>query len=87
MEQNLTFNDGTVFENSHAMEMGNGLYVYFGGASMLDVLQVLSDSEKTSRIEYNYNKVTLVFEGYTKPKTINDEGTAITGILEKDGAE
>ena len=87
MNQSLIFNDGTVFENSHAMEMGSGLYVYFGGASMLDVLQILSDREKTSRIQYNFNSVELVFEGYTKPKLINDEGTAITGLLAKEGAE
>lgn len=86
MEQSLTFNDGTICENSHAMEMGHGLYVFFGGGiSMVDVLRILSDSEKTSRIQYNYNKVTLVFEGYTKPVTVNDEGTAITAILAKDG--
>ena len=31
-------------------------------------------------------KVELVFEGYTKPVMINDEGTAITAMLVKDGA-
>ena len=87
MEQSLTFNDGTICKDSHAMEMGNGLYVYFGGGlSIIDVLLILSDNDKTSRIQYNYNKVTLIFDGYTKPVTINDEGTAITAILAKDGA-
>jgi hypothetical protein len=69
------------------MESGNGLYLYFGGGiSMMDVLLLLSDSNKTSRIQYNYWKVELVFEGYTKPVMINDEGTAITAMLVKDGA-
>ena len=87
MVQSLTFNDGTTFENSRAMEMGKGLYVYFGsGISMVDVLLTLADSEKTSKIQYNYNKVTLTFEGYTKPVTINDDGAAIAAILAKDGA-
>jgi hypothetical protein len=69
------------------MESGNGLYLYFGGGiSMMDVLLLLSDSNKTSRIQYTYGKVELVFEGYTKPVMTNDEGTAITAMLVKDGA-
>jgi hypothetical protein len=69
------------------MESGNGLYLYFGGGiSMMDVILLLSDSNKTSRIQYTYGKVELVFEGYTKPVMINDEGTAITAMLVKDGA-
>jgi hypothetical protein len=68
------------------MESRNGLYLYFGGGiSMMDVL-LLSDSNKTSRIQYTYGKVELVFEGYAKPVMINDEGTAITAMLVKDGA-
>jgi hypothetical protein len=69
------------------MEMENGLYVFFGGGlSIIDVLLILSDNDKTSRIQYTYWKVELVFEGYTKPVMINDDGTAITAILVKDGA-
>ena len=87
MEQSLTFNDGTICKDSHAMERGNGLYLYFGGGiSMMDVILLLSDSNKTSRIQYTYWKVELVFEGYTKPVMIYDEGTAITAMLVKDGA-
>jgi hypothetical protein len=68
------------------MESGNGLYLYFGGGiSMMDVIRILSDSNKTSRIQYTYWKVELVFEGYTKLVMINDEGTAITAMLVKDG--
>ena len=86
MEQSLTFNDGTIYKDSHAMESGNGLYLYFGGGiSMMDVILLLSDSNKTSRIQYTYWKVELVFEGYTKLVRINDEGTAITTMLVKDG--
>lgn len=87
MEQSLTFNDGTICKDSHAMESRNGLYLYFGGGiSMMDVIRILSDSNKTSRIQYTYWKVELVFEGYTKLVRINDEGTAITAMLVKDGA-
>jgi hypothetical protein len=69
------------------MEMENGLYVFFGGGlSIIDVLLILSDNDKTSRIQYTYWKVELIFEGYTKPVMINDDGTAITAILVKDGA-
>jgi hypothetical protein len=85
VEQSLIFNDGTKCEDSHVMEMGPGLYINFGGGiSMSEVLQILSDSERLSRIQYVYGKTKLVFEGYVKPVTINDEGTAITGILEKE---
>ncbi len=88
MKQSLKFNDGTVCENSHAMENGYGLYIYLGGGiSMIDALGILSDSKKTSQIQYNYNKVKLVFDGYTKPVTINDIGTAITAIMVKDGEQ
>ena len=87
MEQSLTFNDGTICKDSHAMESGNGLYLYFyGGISMMDVIRILSDSNKTSRIQYTYWKAELVFDGYTKPVMINDDGTAITAMLVKDGA-
>lgn len=87
MEQSLTFNDGTICKDSHAMETRNGLYLYFyGGISMMDVIGILSDSNKTSRIQYTYWKAELVFDGYTKPVMINDEGTAITAMLVKDGA-
>lgn len=88
MTQSLTFDDGTVFESSKAMESIYGLYLYFGGGQgMTDVVSVLSDNKKTKRIQYDYYKVKLVFEGYTELITISDEGNAITAIMGKVGAE
>jgi hypothetical protein len=84
--ETLTLNDGTVYQDSYASESCYGLYVRFGGGlSMIDVLLILADSGKTSRITYTCNKVEIVFEGYTKPVAINDEGNGvITALLKKE---
>ena len=87
-QQKLTFNDGTVFDNSRVSESAYGLYMFFGGGqTMREVIAVLSDPDKTSKILYDYNTATLVFEGYTEIYAINRTGNSITAIMQKDGGE
>ena len=81
----LILNDGTIFENSHAIENGNNLYVYIqdGTSGIRDVFDAFIDPAKTSRIEFvGYDGNTIVFRGYNRLIAVRDEGREqITAVL------
>ena len=83
-QQKLTFKDGTVF-NGRASESAYGIYLYIEGQTVNEVVSILSDSEKTSRIEYECNSAVIVYEGYTEIFSIGKTGEAVSAILQKGG--
>ena len=81
----LTLNDGKVFENSHAIEIGNDLFVYVqdGISDIRAVFENLIDAKKTSNIEYeDYGEHVTLFNGFSRLIAVRDEGNGlITAVL------
>lgn len=89
MDQYLKLNDGTILPESRAMEGVNGLYVNIQDpeTDLITAFRLLSDPEKTAQIVYHYYKAELTFEGYTRIKSIQDEGGMITAMLKKEDTD
>lgn len=89
MDQYLKLNDGTILKDSRAMEGVTGLYVNIQDpdTNLIAAFGLLSDPDKTARIVYHYYKAELTFEGYTRIKSIQDEGGMITAMLKKEDTD
>ena len=86
-EKALYLSDGTKLSESHAYELsGNRLivYVYDPSVSFVDAFRLFSDQSKTKKITYKYSESETIFEGYTKPISLSDDGTLINVILQKE---
>lgn len=86
----LTLNDGTVFENSHAIENGGNLFIYVqdGQSSIRDVFNAFADPEKTVSIQFeNMAGDLITLTGYNRIIAVRDEGRGlITAVLTIDRA-
>ena len=83
--QKLTRKDGTVYENSRALESSDLLYVYVkDGSDIRDVGLNFLDPEKVQEIKFTYSDAEIIFRGYTKVTLLKDEGTFISVILKKE---
>lgn len=83
--QKLTLTDGTVYENSRALESSDMLYVYVKDGS--DIRKVGLDflkPKKVREIKFTYGDAEIVFSGYTEVTLLKDEGTFISVILKKE---
>ncbi len=81
----LTLSDGTIFQNSHAIENGTNLYIYVqdGQSGIRQVFEAFIDPQKTAEIQYEdmAGQVT-VFNGYIRLIAVRDEGKGlITAVL------
>ena len=83
--ETLTLNDGTVLENSSAIQSGD-LFLYVNGLSMKDVFLLLDDQEKTEKIIYTRNNGSeMIYLGYEKLIAVRDEGNnLITAVLRRE---
>ena len=83
--QTLTLNDGTLLENSDAIETDVGLFLYISaGLTLLEVATLLSDPEKTKKIVYTSGTDKTTFRSYKKLTSVRDEGTGrISATLRK----
>lgn len=82
--QTLTFNDGTILENSYAIESDVGLFLYIrSGNTLLEVATLCADPDNTKKIvEDGGEKKTI--RGYKKLTAVRDEGSGlITAQLRK----
>lgn len=81
----LTLNDGTVFENSHAIENGGSLFIYVqdGQSGIRDVFEAFIEPEKTAEIRFEgFDGNVSVFTGYNRVIAVRDEGKGlITAVL------
>ena len=88
MLETLTLSNGTVLENSNAIEddESSSLFVYTrNGYTIKDIFDLLYNPENTQEISYRQvNGDTVVFRGYTRLKAVRDEGRGvITAVLKK----
>ena len=82
--ETLTLNDGTVLENSHAIENNDKLFVYVeNGSTLAEVFALLIDPEKTETIIKKAPGMDdQTFEGFTKLIAVQDqENGFITAVL------
>lgn len=75
--ETLTLNDGTVLNDSSAIESDRSLFLYIYNLTLEEVFPLLTDSEKTERIIYTQG-TERIFLGYTKLIALRDEGNNLT---------
>ena len=87
--ETLTLNNGTVLENSTAIETSGMLCIYTrNGYTLRDLCDALFPPENISRITAVFPGGTYVYKGYNHLVSLRDEGNyLVTAILKKDGAE
>lgn len=83
--EKLTLNDGTVLENSHALLVGDKLFIYISsGATFAEVFELLNDPEKTKKIVQDRYGVTDTFRGFKRLINVTDElNGMITAVVIK----
>ena len=74
-EERLTFNDGTVLENTTAIQDGDSLYLYMNddNVTMHDAFLLLEDAEKTQTIVGHQYGIDTEYVGYTDLTSIRKE--------------
>ena len=85
MEQYLETGNGIKLNDSYARESLYGLFVYIQDPEydMVKALIILMNEKATQNIKYHYFKVDIVFNGYTKLKSVQDDGKRIIAMLVK----
>ena len=84
--ENLKLNDGTVLNDSSALESGGELFLYMRGISFADGFHAISEKGRTKKIVYTDNGGTQTeYAGYIRPTALRDEGNGlITAALRKE---
>lgn len=80
--ETLTLNDGTVLENSYAVETMNNLFLYIrNGMTMMQVFMLMFDPNKISMIKYTAGTVVTEFGGYTMVQGITQEHGGMVSVV------
>lgn len=84
MPESLTLFDGTILENSSAIQSGD-LFIYVQGSDMQTVFNLLIDPDKVKKITYTQNNGgSVLYLGFKKLTAVTDEGDGlITAVLKK----
>ena len=88
MDEYLTFGNGETVKGK-ARQNNDILFVYLEDETMdlYKAFALLSVQANVQEIRYHYYKAELVFEGFTRITSLNDDGNRITAVMKKDGAE
>lgn len=84
--ETLTLNDGTVLENSHAIENNDMLFIYVeNGSTISQVFEIFIDPEKTKKITFTrLGGAVITWRGYKRLMDVRDEEHGlITAMLKK----
>lgn len=86
--ETLTLNNGTVLENSTAIESNGSLFIYTrNGYTIPKLCNDLYPAENIISITAEFPGGSCVYTGYNKLIALRDEGNnLITAVLKKDGA-
>ena len=82
----LTLNDGTILENSHAIENNDMLFIYIeNGSTIKAVFDLFIDPEKTTKITFTQlGGAEITWRGYRRLMDVRDEEHGlITAMLKK----
>ena len=85
--ETLTLSDGTVLENSTALESSGMLFIYTRNHySVKDLCDALFPAENIGHITAVFPGGETVYTGYSKLVSLRDEGNNLTtAVLNKDG--
>ena len=88
MDEYLVFGNGETVKGKARQDF-DILFVYLedGTMDLYKAFALLSVQVNVEEIRYHYYKADLIFEGFTRITSLNDDGHRITAILKKDGAE
>ena len=88
MDEYLVFGNGETVKGKARQDF-DILFVYLEDETMdlYKAFALLSVQNNVEQIRYHYYKADLIFEGFTRITSLNDDGHRITAILKKDGAE
>ena len=82
----LILNDDTCIEDGAAGYADGRLWCWITGFTMQQAAQIFFDTEKTSRIDFQYGSMTDTYDGYTNPVNLFiDNGGKISVCLTKGG--
>ena len=84
--ETLTLNDGTVLENSHAIENNDMLFIYVeNGSTLSQVFEIFIDPEKTQKLKFTQlGGAEITWRGYKRLMDVRDEEHGlITAMLKK----
>ena len=83
--ETLTLNDGTVLQNSYAVETIDNLFLYIrNGMNMMQVFQLVADQNKTEEITFTAGTTIQIYGGYTMLQGITTEhGGMISVVLRR----
>ena len=76
MEEKLTLNDGTEL-NGHALQSGADLFLYVHGMTLAELYPILSDAEKTVKIDEDRYGDQTTYTGYNYLYCIREERTGM----------
>lgn len=83
MDRMLKLNDGSILENSYAIEASGRLWIYvYGETGMVELFRLLSNPGKTQKITGNQYGAETVWTGYTDLFYIRseDDGSFSAGL-------
>lgn len=88
MDEYLVFGNGETVKGKVRQDF-DILFVYLedGTMDLYKAFALLSVQANVEKIRYHYYKADLIFDGFTRITSLNDDGHRITAILKKDGAE
>ena len=88
MDEYLVFGNGETVKGKARKDF-DILFVYLEDETMdlYKAFALLSVQANIGEIRYHYYKADLIFDGFTRITSLNDDGHRITAILKKDGAE
>jgi hypothetical protein len=69
----LKLNDGSVFENSSALESDGILFVYVSGYNIKQVFDGFYNSEASKKIVYTFGNEKITFSGYKNLISVREE--------------
>ena len=83
--ETLTLNDGTVLNNSYAVETLDNLFLYVrNGMTMMQVFMLMMDTNKIEQITYTAGTAVAEYSGYTVVQGITMEhGGMISVVLRR----
>ena len=84
--ETLTLNDGTVLQNSYAVETIDNLFLYIrNGMNMMQVFPLVADTTKITEITFTAGETIVVYGGYTMLQGITTEHGGMINVVLRRG--
>ena len=86
MNEYLKLGNELILKDSKARENHDTLFVYIEDKTIdfKKAYKLLSNQKNVEKITYHYYKADLIFEGFTKITSLQDDGYRIIAVLKKE---